>query len=479
MVTRAIVLIGALITSAACDTSRPIRHRPDSGCVDQAHQVVIDSTCEGLQCEGTIAGSSCEATIRFSGCATYELRTSRNAAGEMIFAPSAAGSCESKTGPSGSLFSIECMQGARVCRYDLYESWPPLDLSVITKAVLDVPLSEPVLWPEDALGGLQAYYGWVSSVAAYGDRIVVASFAGEQGSLFCRQPAPHTRFYLFDQETFELIDRVDGPPCVQRVAADPKGDGFLAVFGVATSSIARFDRGARMVGSGVAIAHPEPEDERHGVALSTSDDWVHVLSGRQFDGAFSRFYVLDPNTLATRSVSMTVEGKARSGIDLGPRGFAMADSILDTILFFDRATAVGNPGIALFAVRPVSPEAGLLAKAGDDLYLSTTGAGGAAWIISDLEDMTPKMAPILFYERASIPWAALEWPHDRSKMLVGLVDHEEGGSARVAFLSPHEQRFLPGSQVIGEGAVSEMIADRAGRVWALMPWSGKLARITP
>ena len=71
------------------------------------------------------------------------------------------------------------------------------------------------------------------------------------------------------------------------------------------------------------------------------------------------------------------------------------------------------------------------------------------------------------------------WPAAPAEQLVGLTGLGPTFEAGLAWLDVAERHFVPGVLPIGRGVVRALAPDEAGRVWALLPWSGEIVRVGP
>lgn len=189
---------------------------------------------------------------------------------------------------------------------------------------------------------------------------------------------------------------------------------------------------------------------------------------------------LDPATLDVRATSPFLPTFVRSAVLFEQNTVVLADFIAGGV------TGLTRPGLQpgtlrlLLEDRRLSDDVGFLAVTGaGSLYASTSGSQAAAFVIDQPFSTRESMRAAVFYEQIGVPWAAIVSPSDPSLMLVGVMKGQSFSfEASIARLNPAEKRFLPGSIPIGQGAVTQLAADRQGRVWAMLPWSGKLARIS-
>jgi hypothetical protein len=73
------------------------------------------------------------------------------------------------------------------------------------------------------------------------------------------------------------------------------------------------------------------------------------------------------------------------------------------------------------------------------------------------------------------------WPLDDKQVLVGGHVLSANGARRavVTLLDVEAGRFLPEVFEIGDQSVTRIRTDAKGRLWALLPWSGQVVRLTP
>ena len=91
-------------------------------------------------------------------------------------------------------------------------------------------------------------------------------------------------------------------------------------------------------------------------------------------------------------------------------------------------------------------------------------------------DREPERARVTSLEGQLVSLA--RWPNDQGLWIAGGAAIP-AWKAHVALFDPREMRFLPGSYELGEGIVARMRPDGRGRIFLLLPWAGRVTRLSP
>lgn len=478
------VLCTVALLLAGCDTSRPQRRTIDAGCPVRVtgEPVAIEDRCHSFFCTGHLEQRGCTLELSLAGCVEGTTIGSVSSTGEVTFRPSdQLGRCVETRTETEASFAAVCTFGSEVCSYEFYpQPSPPLELDLREVVVVDAPLRIPEESPNELLDASDPLEGWLSDLVVLDDRIVVGTFAGDWASADCRRPKP-TRIVAYDLETLEVRFDREGPPCLTRLARDPLGPGFLAVYGAGSSTIARFDAEG-IEQQQVAIVQPDLENRpRVAAALTSSADRVQLLIASQYSGGSAYFFSLDPRTLQPIATSPRMAGELRSGFDDGKSVFWASNRIDGVLLGFDRTSAIPIVDVVLATIRRVSDDAGRSwVDPSGRLIVSGTGDRPATWIIDEpLRSNARLYDTAVLYEEDAVPWAFAGWPGEPDWVMTGLVTQLPEADAIIARLSPRERRFLPGTARIGKGMVAALEPDHRGRIWALLSWTGRVVRLSP
>jgi hypothetical protein len=353
--------------------------------------------------------------------------------------------------------------------------------------------------------------GYLAELAILPDRAVVSSFGGahnDSGERACTVPTPTTLHFL-DLETMEEIGTAMGPPCLTRIVPSRTDDGFIGlsshpsadrqstvfelgrytktgakVFGkdfpiplaVGTENFAYWSAGfvetledpPRLAALfGAAYRAGEGHDAGHDyLDLFRTSDFEHVA---HYD---LRVFAHDRPT-CVHSLAAVPTGTVAWTEDNG-----------DFVRWLDQPDraliADGDPGE--IAHHPMSDR--VLVPSSDRFHAMFAGGredrqGGVA-----IDRVFP-------YERDIAMFASIPWPSDPSLAIsagstkVSLPNGGREAFAVVELFDPGSRsrsiapRFVPGSQLIGQGIVRRLIADAKGRVWMLLPWTGHVVRVEP
>jgi hypothetical protein len=312
--------------------------------------------------------------------------------------------------------------------------------------------------------------GYAFGMAVLGDRVVVAGGSGT-GVESCREVQDTPQLLFFDLSTLSLIETATAPPCLTKLVADPSGDGFIANYrepAAAEWRLGHFDRhGHRSASVSQGIS-----DDFEALAMRALSNPPRVLSLFGFGGVGTQLglQIHDPTTLAlSQSVSVSGESKSWSmGVDgLGRVVLPFRGNLnflsLSSARFEERRMLMIVPGLALF--EPVA--------LGDAVYVGserTVHVSRSAGSIAreSFEGATPTIV------------ALLEFPPGSGQLVAGGVSTPgHGYTAVIMRFDTRSGRFAHGIDQVGGGVLSHLEVDHAGRLWALLPWSGELLRLTP
>lgn len=438
----------------------------------------VDVRCAKALCEPEVEQSSCNLTLEASSCGFPALLGQVGGLGELCLRDNdALGRCTEQPAVAPAVRSISCAGGSEPCVLDLY-------------APVDRPLFEVRRWasPDVAVElSLESFErppgGFFADLVVLDEQVAVSSSRGVSVFWQCSSEEPWELIFL-DPEAVEQSRTASAPPCLTQLVRDPYGDGFLGAFGGLSPRIGRFSADGRLLAS---IAPEGPVDRRAASSIAIGGSPPRTvavtLTGVDPDHELlSLMFLVDLETWTERRVRDPLGRNVRELTRLEDGNFAAVDDTLNGILYIDAETgvsaegpnllgtlvaAISDVGLPLFLPRPPGPPLTLL---------SVTKAGGGIFAFD--ADGQP-IARAGSYERLSESWAMLPWPADPRLVLVGLHELDRTSNrASVALFDPTHHRFLPGLQDVGRGAVGRLRPDARGRVWATLPWTAEVVRLS-
>lgn len=467
-------------------------------CRQPPTELIADVTCAPIGCAATGRTlEGCGVALGLTGCGAVAITGAVLGDTLCLDLSAAPWACRAAPAAPGALASYACEADAP-CRIDVYPkppAAPPFTVDVVDLA------PGPDTLPKDLVeGGIligeSLLSGRLFDMAVLADRIVVTGDGGEAGAFCGTGTSTTTKISIIHPDTLEVLSTADGPPCLTKIAPDPWGTGFIGVHGGGgVLSIARFNAAGFPFISAPVDDRPvdtPPQDPRF-ARLSTH--WVLSLD-----------YVTNPGYAAVflewrREVQETggflLFGYGLPALGAVARqdfyvGRLWAVTAFDDQLFVGADEASGRVGWVEYATTKAREQALLpppvVGERRDIVGVAAHSPSGLAAVLVSwpapqihVVDFDGPKARARFFDRDVVPTRAITWPGDERLMLVTGSAHtaDTGFEVVAGFLDPTEGRMRPGSWRIGSGAVSRIIEDADGRLWALAPWSGEVIRITP
>jgi hypothetical protein len=437
-----------------------------------------DLDCAFLPCTPVVRQQGCSISIDSVACGLSDLGGTIDVKGRVSFdQPEAFESCVQVELRKGSILSADCTKPAEGgCRLDVRRRG----------------IAPAVRWKSQRLEGLPYFQdigfsrvpvGYTSGLVMLDGKLVVGLNGGVYGNRYC-PPERRSRFAFVDPETLAVTATVAAPECTVQIAKDPTGPGFLAAHGGPVRLISRFDAQGNLQMTR-AIDAP-PLDADHWIfGIYTSADPPRILTafnaevrpGR--DTATGYMADVDPETLELRALTGNIAGRVEVYGTAGPGKVAATEELADSLRVYepglDRYELLSLWGLCSRA-RRISPYALVRQDSTGFVVLPAAGTDVQALFALDLDPMPPRCAAVSSWEVAADATAAIEWPEDRSLVLVGLVENRMRAFAALA--DTRARRFLPGAVEIGRGQVSDPVSD-GRRVFLLLPWSAEIVRVEP
>lgn len=485
---RASTLI-ALAALYGCDLSAPVPFRQDAGlsCPPLTPtgrgSFWVDTDCFQGHAELSMLQSGCDLTLSPDVGPMPPLNGRLD---DVLEGPELVG-CRRAEPVQGATLTLRCQRQGRSCSLDLM----PKVADELGLTIERLPLHEPPL-PYVAPGAMIAYgtldhiKGYLAGLALVRGGVVVGS---RQDAFFyglCTATTTPSRFLFLkvDEGPLEVTHTATGPPCLQRISADPSG-GFLATYGDQDHiELARYDERGRRLG-GLRLSD---EPETVSSAMLVVEDTVYVTRENTDSFVFTGAILAAdlPNLSAVRLVS-----------ELGPPGsvlhrprallayadlLVLSDDNTESVSFLRRAD-LSLLGSTLLTTPPASSgAAGYLTRDPSRglLYVSAPGGvGGEIWVLTaSVARRGQVLSHRTYYPIQSDPWATLL---DGERLLVGLTENPAQTPPPAAWIVSFDLRsgrFGRQRQLIGRGIVSELLRVDAHHALALLPFEDVLVRIT-
>lgn len=332
------------------------------------------------------------------------------------------------------------------------------------------------------------FFGWVHDLALAGNYLLIAGGDGTARDVCAGAANLRGSLLALDSSTLEPVSTASVPPCLTRIAAVPGAPELVGVFADDRSYyLGRFSARAGEVGrllgrreirasSGVhRTMDLEVLPESNAVAILFN---IAAESGKGGDGGnILAIHALD--SLAEKSRTVFPRGQRWAMASGGAPGqLAIADHKNRALEWWNVDTGTAAPALQLPRPDGLTDDSLLdvVYDANARLYL---GHGTRDPLLMLIAPQGPLLDRDYFFEAAVDPVTSASWASDQ--VLVAGMKQEPGGEFRavVARYQLTERRFLPGTFELGPGISNKMVVGADGRVFALLPWSGEVARLTP
>jgi hypothetical protein len=443
----------------------------------------VDIPCLSTPCDGRVRRNGCDLTIDLPECsATIEAHV--DGRGQLTYDPSAAfGPCHAIPPGEGAVAAFSCPgEAVSACVGQIYTTAsqsPPVHIDMITVAPNGYPTPQAL-----SPFGIDDV-GYMIGPAVLPDRVAVLVYDQFKYRGACGEGT----FTIIDPDTLAVTRTSTSFTCLAFLAADPSGPGFVGVQWLPTTSVVRFDPNGVITDS----APIRPAMGAQSV-VAAHDRIAAVHSG-------------DASARPPKPSLLWLYGEGALG---EPAPIMLASDahlagVLDdgTIVAIDRPGELQAPVVELVdksgVVTAASPSPQCPAASVASVSMSRTATivvmasrgraqtlGTHRTAIVWEQSTPPSCADVVFFEAPSLPWSSHVWPNDPRFFLVGLdtvgaesFTNEDVGPTRIAFLDLQRGAYRVGSIPVGRGPLREMAADAKGRIWAALPWEGKVLRIAP
>ncbi len=473
--------VALLLVLGACDMSRPVKPAIDAGIAcDLAigtGSVAVDLRCKTNRCAAYATEDGCNLSIALTECdelGSIELRIAEN--GEVLGGNSdVIGSCEPLLPRSDSLFSVVCTKDSTMCRADVYRPGQTIDAETVVVQIAQVEFEAPNKFEAQAIDRDDGFEGFLADAAVVGDRIAVSSFRGEYESLECN--GDETELVFVERTSMAIVHTATAPDCLTRLVGDPLREELIGVFGSQPPVVGRFDRDGKLIASREVVI-PENTPGLFSAGLHLLDRRAFLVITSDEDPRFTYVLTIEIDSLETVAASDRLGAFSRAS-EVRSDGFYLADVERALVQSIDLFGQIRAP-IPLLDDTFISDDVGFFAvhPGTNNLLVSATGRRSAVWRVLP-GGLPPVLGRAQFYEHHSVPWAMAPWPRDQAVMAVGMMRFDLPFEAELALYDVEETRFRAGTLPLGRGLVSKLITDPENRLWALLPWSAELVRITP
>ncbi len=408
--------------------------------------------------------------------------------------------CESGLGVEPSIEQLSC-GGESACLYDLYANLDPDNAPFETDTVrlFDAPPFVHTGLRRSAVPVPRArlrYTGYALDMIVLGARVLVVVTHDNTPNQECAGLLPR-QLFAYDVDSLERVRSSTVPACMTQLLPDPSGDGFLATFALDGEwHVGRFDERGRMLQArpvdGRSMPGPsEPvklafvDFEPADVALVDGGRWMAALFDRRRD-----FDMTMPRSIVTLHDTTTMEMVARHELEgvedarsLTVQGdqLVLASPFTHRVLWIDAlsgdlvdALAVQQDTLKLSSFSTISTNR-------DESLLLVGVTGGERALMAIRGGSSGEIRRMVFFDREVDTFAQTPWPSDPSRFVIGGISLTPKGEwvGVIGFNEPEQSRFSPDTWEIGAGLVSQLEADDAGRIFALLPWVPALVRLTP
>lgn len=439
----------------------------------------VDLRCPA--CRATVEQTSCRLHFEPMLCGVATLDATVDGSGDLAFDTAELISrCTLTATVAGATRSYSCQAaGGDTCALDVYAG----EAAPVFASTSVAPLG-PVEFVSNRGGKLQnqPVHGWLAGLVPLGAEVVTASFSGPTDWTCMRDAeAPlktSTFHFLADRAPPVVVRTQAAPDCTTHLLPDPRGPGFLAVYGADPQRLGRFDAQGALEGS---TALPEvPGDETLVVAAALSGDGTQVgllRMNHQRISTISALIVVDTATLAVRGEPRLLADRADTLVAIGAADFVAfetddagsvrvdADGSVARVL--DRQTdcelasdALSELGVAA-ATRVTDTSALLSARARSPALL---------WV-----DVTQETCrPMATHDRGLEPYGLVALSGG-AQVAYGGVDALDDGY--VGLIDVASRRVLRGATRVGRGVITRLVEGPSGALWALVTGAGTVARL--
>lgn len=477
----------------ACDVSRPTRVDDTPTCPTWPTALTVATDCELGPTSVTVQQRGCALTLEFVGTDRVRFEGTLDADGALTLAEvEGRPPCREASPRRGALRRIECARTADPCGYDLHRPAPPREVPVARAAVIAAPFVAPPRVAQGRSRPLDQHHpleGYLTAMVVRGRGAWVATASGAYATADCLTATESTLVRVDDEGPGLGLSRpVPAPSCLRALAPDPADPRrFFGVSGGRPPRLHAFDERGEVLRTVdvpaptsrdpalpvvvIALEVPAPPEEAPllYLVLSTMEKrheaWLLV-----FDRAtLALLRTSEPSVTSVRAASPALRdlvfGADHDSGELVP--FHTRDQGLDIGYAVD---LVGGPSDDVGFISYHAPT--------DQLVVSTTGEASVLWLVHRVADLRKRQF-VRTYEGPGLPWASTPWPAEPAEQLVGLTGLGPTFEAGLAWLDVAERHVIPGVLPIGRGVVRALASDEAGRVWALLPWSGEIVRVGP
>lgn len=397
---------------------------------------------------------------------------------------SAAGSADAP-----AIAELQC--SAPACTIDVHRDPPEPLFDVASTLLLDGVA--PYIPPEGLTGSTGQmpkqgrYLGYAYDFAVLDRELAVAMGPGAPIEL-CNDLNFEGSLAFYDPDTLQRTRTATAPPCLTLLSPVRGADRFLGIYAEAGGALAlgSFDANTARLQSSAPLASSDLRCDRpiaifeHGAILAAVVDGTNAAAICGARGSF--IYTFDRSTLAPIARYPYADASAYAADRVDEETIVLGESFMLRAMFVDVRT--GTVARTVIVPRDIArndviiTDVAAIPRTGRVLL----GLGRNLPAMQVIEPSRGIEASAIFFELDAHSTGAMPWPSDQGKMLVAGVSRNTAGQSwgvHTALFDVARAKMESGAMPIGHGAVRRLQADASGRVFLLLPWEPRLARVAP
>lgn len=461
-------------------------------CEDLAPEgLAFELDCSAFYCPARIAKSErCRFDVTLDcGVGTLDLRMS--AGGTFCVEPGRSNPTCAAAHDAEPPAVDELRCSAPACTIEVHRDPPSPIFDVASTLLLDGVA--PYIPPEGLTGTTGQmpkqgrYLGYAYDFAIL-DRAIAVALGPGAPIEFCNDTAFEGTLAFYDPDTLQRTRTATAPPCLTLLESFRGDDRFYGIYAERdqTLAIGTFDAATATLRTRSALAGSDLRCDRpialfeNGAILTAVVDGTNAAAICGARGSF--IYTFDRETLAPIDRHQYVDASAYAADRVDEETIVLGESFMMRAMFVDVRT--GTVTRTVIIPRDIARNDVIIT---DVATLPRTGRVllGLGRNLPTLQVIEPSRgieASAIFFEVDAHSTGALPWPRDQGKMLVAGVSRNTAGRSwevNAAWFDIARAKMEAGATPIGHGAVRRLRADANDRVFVLLPWEPRLARIAP
>jgi hypothetical protein len=440
--------------------------------------VGFDDDCAGERCvPRLVRDDGCERTFALEACGLGEAFVAIDAQGRVCATIDAFEACEVERTTGFARLSCD----GPACGVTVSA---PLERDVVELNVEITSVFPAALRKPDNVENMRQpfrynlYEGYLMELVVLDDQVVLTAPPGDTYGSLCRAGGVPERRLIFLDSNLRYSHEIATEDCLQSPVRDPRGDGFIAVYGTSPYELARFDaRGARTASVSFAVGAAEGITENAVHETFVVDDATIVVVVNAFGNAtrYAGVRTFDLETLAPTGSHLEPAMELEFAIPDPPGRLIQLDRNVREWWRLDLET--GDRQHLATSPLDVMLQATLFDLHGQGPYAIAAGRGRAT--VQGLTVEPRQTWQAATYEAELHVFTMAAWPADaRYVLMAGGIfrDYDLGA----ALFDVETRRFVPTTTMIaGESSITRLVPDGRGGLLALLPWNAKIARISP